>query len=109
MAVAPPGSDHPIAAIVSVDPNIDQTTQEFWGAHAAALVIFGNAYAEKRFPASARRAGAVCPTTPPASRQGKLAILDYRYVDRGKTETCRARRCFTRRDLAWWRRRHLAA
>lgn len=41
--------DHPIADLISVDPNIDQTPQEFWGSQAAALAIFGNAYAEKLF------------------------------------------------------------
>jgi len=39
--------DHYVAEIIGVDPNIDQTTQEFWGSHAAALAIFGNAYAEE--------------------------------------------------------------
>jgi HK97 family phage portal protein len=39
--------DHPIADLISVDPNIDQTPQEFWGSQAAGLAIFGNAYAEK--------------------------------------------------------------
>lgn len=41
--------DHPIADLISVEPNIDQTTQEFWGSQAAGLAIFGNAYAEKQF------------------------------------------------------------
>lgn len=41
--------DHHVAEIISLDPNVDQTTQEFWGSQAAALVIFGNAYAEKQF------------------------------------------------------------
>jgi len=41
--------DHPIADLISVEPNIDQTTQEFWGSQAAGLAIFGNAYAEKQY------------------------------------------------------------
>lgn len=41
--------DHPIADLISVEPNVDQTTQEFWGSQGAALAIFGNAYAEKQF------------------------------------------------------------
>lgn len=41
--------DHPIADLISVEPNVDQTTQEFWGSQAAGLAIFGNAYAEKQF------------------------------------------------------------
>jgi HK97 family phage portal protein len=45
--VAP--DEHPVSRVISVEPNIDQTTQEFWGSQAAALAIFGNAYAEKIF------------------------------------------------------------
>jgi HK97 family phage portal protein len=45
--VAP--DEHPIANLISVEPNVDQTTQEFWGSQAAGLAIFGNAYAEKQF------------------------------------------------------------
>jgi HK97 family phage portal protein len=79
-------TDHPIAAIVSSDPNIDQTTQEFWGAHAAALVVQGNAFAEKRFVGERIVALEQLPydTRPQRNRDN---VLEYHYTDRGKSET----------------------
>lgn len=79
--------DHDLATLIAVQPNVDQTPQEFWGAMAASLAMQGNGYSEKRF--SGKRVVALdllpCDTYP--SRQhSKDGDLEYRYLDRGKEE-----------------------
>jgi HK97 family phage portal protein len=41
--------DHPVSNIIGIDPNLDQTSQEFWSGMAASLAMLGNAFAEKRY------------------------------------------------------------
>lgn len=76
--------DHPVAQVVSFDPNADQTTQEFWGGQAAGLVVLGNAYAEKKFSGKRLVALEQLPfeTHPYRDQDGDL---HYRFTDRGKS------------------------
>jgi hypothetical protein len=91
--------DHPIAAIVSADPNIDQTTQEFWGAQAAAS-SFGNAYAEKRFSVIGSSRWSRCHSTP-ARIATRMAISITATSTAAKpTSGCRPPRCSTPAALA---------
>lgn len=79
--------DHPVALLTGVDPNSDQTTVEFWGAHAASLVSFGNAYAEKRFMGGRLVSLEIMPfedTRP--TRENPARVLQYEFTDRGKRE-----------------------
>lgn len=77
--------DHEVAILIN-DPNIDQTSQEFWASQAAALAIFGNAYAEKQF--SGNRIVALQPmpwnTFPFRDENWNLF---YRFNYAGKVET----------------------
>src|SRR5688572_18227231 len=41
--------DHPLARLIGLDPNLEQTSSEFWSAIAASMAMLGNAYAEKRY------------------------------------------------------------
>jgi len=79
--------DHPIADLIAVDPNIDQTTQEFWGSQAAALAIFGNAYAEKQFVGTRLVALQPLPYDTHPFRDPDTDELKYRFAYGGKTET----------------------
>lgn len=78
-------SDHPIANLISVEPNIDQTTQEFWGSQAAALAIFGNAYAEKLFIGDRMVGLQPLPYDTHPVRDANWD-LTYRFSNLGKTE-----------------------
>jgi HK97 family phage portal protein len=79
--------DHPIADLISIEPNMDQTTQEFWGSQAAALCIFGNAYAEKQFIGSRIVALEPLPYDTYPFRDPQTNELRYRFNYLGKTET----------------------
>lgn len=77
--------DHPVADIVGLDPNIDQTAEEYWEFMVAWLLLNGNAYSHKRFIGS--RLVALDPIasnkcTPVRNPDDELV---YRIVDRGKT------------------------
>lgn len=79
--------DHPVAGIISLDPNLDQTTQEFWGCIAGSLATVGNAYAEKRYVGSTLAALDPLPyDTYPDRKHNKDGDLEFRYCDRGKVE-----------------------
>lgn len=78
--------DHPIANLISVEPNIDQTTQEFWGSQAAGLAIFGNAYAEKQFVGNRLVALQPLPWNTYPFRDENWD-LQYRFSYGGKVET----------------------
>lgn len=78
--------DHPIADLISIEPNIDQTTQEFWGSQAAGLAIFGNAYAEKQFIGSRVVALQPLPWNTYPFRDENWD-LHYRFSYGGKVET----------------------
>lgn len=82
--VAP--GDHPIADLISIEPNVDQTTQEFWGSHAAGLSIFGNAYAEKQFVGNRLVALQPLPWNTYPFRDENWD-LQYRFSYGGKVET----------------------
>lgn len=76
--------DHPIADIVGLDPNIDQTAEEFWEHQVAWLLLNGNAYSHKRFIGN--RLVALDPLkstncTPVRNKDGELV---YRVRDRGQ-------------------------
>jgi HK97 family phage portal protein len=79
--------DHPVAGLIGSDPNIDQTSQEFWGGQAASLAIHGNAYSEKRFVGKTLAAldPLPCNTQPDRTRSPE-GELYYYYYDRGKEE-----------------------
>ena len=77
--------DHPVAGIIGLDPNIDQTSQEFWGGMAAGLAVQGNACAEKRFVGSTLASLDPLPfDTWPSREHNKDGDLEYRFIDRGK-------------------------
>lgn len=79
--------DHRIAELISVDPNIDQTPQEFWASSAASLAMHGNSYAEKRFVGKNVVALDILPcNTYPTREHNREGDLEYRYLDRGKEE-----------------------
>src|SRR5205085_7428324 len=75
--------DHEVATLTSFDPNADQTTQEFWGSHAAQLVAGGNAYAEKRYIGKRIVALEPMPADTRPHRENPERALMYRFNDRG--------------------------
>lgn len=79
--------DHDLSSLISLQPNGDQTPQEFWSATAASLAMLGNSYSEKRF--LGKRIVALDPLpgdTYPSRTRHKDGNLEYRYMDRGKEE-----------------------
>lgn len=78
--------NHPVAELISIEPNIDQTAQEFWGSQAAALCIFGNGYAEKQFSGSRIVALQPLPYDTCPFRDKETDDLSYRFTYGGKTE-----------------------
>lgn len=79
--------EHDLATLISLQPNADQTPQEFWGGMAASMAILGNGYAEKRF--MGKRVVALDPLpcdTYPSRKNNREGNLEYRYIDRGKEE-----------------------
>lgn len=79
--------DHPVADLIGSEPNIDQTSQEFWGSQASALCIFGNAYAEKQFSGTRLVALQPLPYDTHPFRDLATDELVYRFAYGGKTET----------------------
>jgi HK97 family phage portal protein len=77
--------DHEVANLIN-DPNIDQTSQEFWASQAAALAIFGNAYAEKQFSGNRIVALQPLPWNTYPFRDENWNLL-YRFSYGGKVET----------------------
>lgn len=88
--------DHPVADLISIDPNSDQTSMEFWSSQAAALVIFGNAYAEKQLSDDGKRLIALQPlpfdTCP--FRDRDTDELYYRFNFGGKLEVLPSEKVF---------------
>jgi len=81
-----PAPEHPVARIISNEPNADNTTQEFWGAQALALRTQGNSYAEKKTASGDRLVALeLLPhdTRPYRNNNGDLR---YKFCDRGKEE-----------------------
>lgn len=81
--------EHDVANLISLDPNIDQTAQEFWSGMAASLAMLGNAYAEKRYTDSGSRLVSLEPlpcNTYPDRKRDRDGRLFYYYTDRGKEE-----------------------
>lgn len=78
--------DHPIADLISVEPNVDQTTQEFWASQGAGLAIFGNAYAEKLFVGSRLVGLQPLPYDTHPFRDENWNLF-YRFTFGGKVET----------------------
>lgn len=79
--------DHEIADLISVEPNEDQHAGEFWASQAAALVIFGNAYAEKKFVGRRIVALQPLPFDTHPYRDPTTNELRYRFVNSGVIET----------------------
>lgn len=79
--------DHPVATLIGLDPNKEQTSQEFWSSMAASLAMLGNSYAEKRYVGKSLAALELLPlnTCPDRSRTNDYS-LRYYYTDRGKEE-----------------------
>lgn len=79
--------DHPVAGLIGLDPNIDQTSQEFWSGMAASLATLGNAFAEKRYVGKTLAALEPLPCdTYPDRKRDRDGELYYYYSDRGKEE-----------------------
>jgi HK97 family phage portal protein len=79
--------DHPVANLISADPNIDQTSQEFWSGMSANLAMLGNTYAEKRYTGKSLSALDPLPCdTVPDRTHSPSGDLEFRYNDRGKIE-----------------------
>lgn len=77
--------NHEVASLIN-DPNVDQTSQEFWGSQAAALAIFGNAYAEKQFSGNRIVALQPLPWNTYPFRDENWNLF-YRFSYGGKVET----------------------
>lgn len=77
-------TDHPVYELIGYDPNVDQTSLEFWSGQAGQLCVLGNSYVEKRFIASRLVSLQPMPfeTAPYRNADGDLR---YRFVDRGKS------------------------
>lgn len=74
--------DHPVAGLISGDPNIDQTSQEFWSGIAASLAMFGNSYAEKRYVGASLAALEPLPyDTQPDRDHNSAGNLEFRFTD----------------------------
>lgn len=91
--------DHVVAGLIGVDPNLDQTAQEFWSGMCAGLAMLGNGYAEKRFNFSSTKIVALEPmpydTVPDRNRpKNTNKDLEFRYYDRGKEEWLPAEKVF---------------
>lgn len=78
--------DHPLADVLEVSPNADQTSLEYWETVVAWLVTNGNAYSEK--VEYGRSLSALQPLASTHCRPVRLddGTLVYRIADRGKTE-----------------------
>jgi HK97 family phage portal protein len=77
--------DHPVAVLIGLDPNQDQTAQEFISGIAGGLATLGNGYAEKRYVGKSLAALELLPyDTQPDRTHNKEGELEYRYSDRGK-------------------------
>jgi HK97 family phage portal protein len=79
--------DHPIATLIGSEPNIDQTSQEFWSGMAGGLAMLGNGYSEKRYVGKTLAALEPMPLdTKPDRTNNSEGNLEFRFNDRGKTE-----------------------
>jgi HK97 family phage portal protein len=79
--------DHPAAEVVGLDPNIDQTSAEFWSGQWAQFVTIGNAYAEKGFSGQRLVSLQTLPIdTRPFRSPDRPGDLRYQFDDRGKRE-----------------------
>jgi HK97 family phage portal protein len=77
--------DHELSGLIALEPNADQTPQEFWGGMAGSLAMLGNGFAEKMY--SGKRLVALDPLpcdTVPSRKRNPDGDLEYRYLDRGK-------------------------
>jgi HK97 family phage portal protein len=77
-------ADHPLADIISDNPNADQTAQEFWGAMIAWLLVRGNAFAEIARLGERIVALNLLPADRVEVSRDQNDDLHYRFVDRGK-------------------------
>lgn len=75
--------DHPLYALLHDQPNADMTAAEFWEAMVAALLLWGNAYAE--LGTVGRRIVALTPLRPELMtiRRAPSGDLIYDYADAG--------------------------
>ncbi|MFN4176433.1 phage portal protein [Phenylobacterium sp.] len=73
--------DHPLADLLSLDPNADQTAFEFWEAMAARAVLNGNGIAHKRYTGKFLSALVPIEAVPTRRSDGELV---YRTWDRGQ-------------------------
>jgi HK97 family phage portal protein len=81
--------DHYLYSLLHDEPNADQTAVEFWEGMVAGLCLWGNGYAER-----AEIGGRTVALNPlPCGHGGVTVVRDadgarqYRFADRGKTET----------------------
>ena len=89
--------EDPLAEILTVSPNSDQTAFEFWESQEAQKLLHGNSYAEKLFIGD-RLVGLrpLLDTTPVRNADGRF---DYRFRDRGKMYTLPASKVFHMRGF----------
>jgi HK97 family phage portal protein len=76
-----PANDHHLYPILRTQPNLDMTAAEFWECMVACMVLWGNAYARKRY--SGGQLYALDPMRPDwmVPRRAKSGGMVYRYHD----------------------------
>lgn len=91
-------ADHWLSDLLRVQPNLDQTPNEFWAGQVAALDLWGNAYALKETLGA--RVTTLTPVPPPLMEVvRKNGARIYRYRDRGKIEDLPAEKVFHLRGM----------
>lgn len=93
--------DHEVAILIGSEPNADQTTQEFWGGHAAALCVNGNGYAEKSFSGPRLVALQGLPFEDVRPYRDSNGELRYKFTDRGRPEDLPADKIFHTRSFSF--------
>jgi HK97 family phage portal protein len=82
--------DHPLYTLLHDQPNADMTAAEFWEAMLGALLVHGNAFAEKAFVRTSAKDRSVIALTPLRSDKMKVrrapgGALVFTYTDGGTT------------------------
>lgn len=93
--------DHRVATML-VDPNPEQTGQEFWGSMATDMAVFGNSYAEKGLIGNRTvRLDKLDYNTRPDRTRHSDRRLEYIYYDRGKYEYLPPSKVFHVKGFTW--------
>jgi len=84
--------DTELSSILTISPNSEQTAAEFWEGMAAQICLKGNAISEKLFIGS--RLVGLRPLPKSTVDRNRNGVLEYRYVDRGKSYVLPAEKVF---------------